>query len=122
MRSVAFKLWAGMMLLVIVVLVLLWFFQIVFLETFYIDKRIKEVTSRGASITQDINLIDRNELEDRLDSFTYDYNCGADLVDTAGDIVYRSGANNHMPMMVQNYLRAGLFNEILSGEIGRAHV
>lgn len=35
MKSIAHKLWAGMLLLMVVVLALLWSFQIIFLEDFY---------------------------------------------------------------------------------------
>jgi hypothetical protein len=37
MKSITYKLWSGMMLLVIFVLILLWFFQIIFLEKFYVN-------------------------------------------------------------------------------------
>ena len=117
MKSIAVKLWCGMMLLVIVVLILLWLFQIVFLESFYTNQRVNEVKNRGIAVIQELNDISKDELESRLDSFIYDYNCSIDLVDTQGNIIYSNGVARQMPMMFQNYLRAGLFNEVISGKI-----
>lgn len=115
MKSIAVKLWLGIMLLVIVVLILLWLFQIVFLESFYTNQRVGEVKNRGIAILQELDSISRDELESRLDSFIYDYNCSIDLVDTQGNIMYSNGAARQMPMMLQNYLRTNLFNEVISG-------
>lgn len=117
MKSITFKLWSGMMLLVVVVLILLWLFQIVFLESFYINQRVSEVKNRGMSIMQDINIISRDEFENRLESFIYDYNCSIDLVDLKGNIIYSNGASRQMPMMGHGYLKTSLLNEILSGQI-----
>jgi signal transduction histidine kinase len=122
MKSITYKLWSGMMLLVIFVLILLWFFQIIFLEKFYVNQRVNEVKNRGLSIIQDISVISKTDLEDRLDSFIYDYNSSIDLVSSKGDIIYSNGSGRRMPMMGMpmmghNYLKEGLFKEILSGKI-----
>ncbi|RCX19490.1 signal transduction histidine kinase [Anaerobacterium chartisolvens] len=117
MKSIAVKLWSGMMLLVIVVLILLWLFQIVFLESFYTNQRVDEVKNRGIAVLKELDDISRDELESRLDSFIYDYNCSINLVDTQGNNVYSNGAARQMPMMIQNYFRADHFNEVISGKI-----
>ena len=52
MKSIAHKLWAGMMLLVVVVLVLLWSFQIVFLEDFNTKQRVGVVRNRANALVQ----------------------------------------------------------------------
>ncbi len=117
MKSISLKLWAGMMLLVVVVLVLLWSFQIVFLENFYTGQRVAEVRNKGIEIAEDVDGLDSTELESRLDSFVYDYNCSIDLVDAKGNTVYSNEPGMRMPMMAHNNLRASLFREIMSGKI-----
>lgn len=117
MKSITFKLWTGMMLLVLIVLILLWFFQIIFLERFYVNQRIGEVKNRGIAISEDINLFDRSDLEDTLDSFIYDYNCSIDFVNSKGDVIYSNGAGSRIPMPGHNSLKKGLFNQILAGSI-----
>jgi signal transduction histidine kinase len=117
MKSITHKLWWGMMLLVVVVLILLWFFQIIFLEKFYVNQRVNEVKNRGLSIIQDMDVISKADLEDRLDGFIYDYNSSIDLVSARGDVIYSNGSGRRMPMMGHNYLKEGLFKEMLSGNI-----
>ncbi|TYQ16578.1 UNVERIFIED_CONTAM: signal transduction histidine kinase [Acetivibrio alkalicellulosi] len=117
MKSIAHKLWVGMMLLVVVVLLLLWFFQIVFLEKFYIHQRVNEVKNRGFSILKDFNKLDIEEMEYQLDSFIYDYNLSLDLIDIRGNILYSNGQGNQRPMMVYNQIRGELLKELLAGEV-----
>ncbi|MCX7842115.1 MAG: HAMP domain-containing histidine kinase [Clostridia bacterium] len=117
MKSIAVKLWSGMMLLVIVFLTLMWLFQIVFLESFYASQRIGEVKGRALEMLKNLNEASKAELENRLDRFIYDYNCSIELVDSKGDILYSNGAARQMPMMFQSILRSGLINQVLSGSI-----
>jgi hypothetical protein len=46
MRSIRLKLWAGMMTLVVIVLILLWLFQIVFLENFYTRMKVNDIKEK----------------------------------------------------------------------------
>ncbi|HOJ10040.1 MAG TPA: ATP-binding protein [Clostridiales bacterium] len=116
MRSIAVKLWTAMMLLIIIMLALLWFFQIVFLENFYINQRVEEVKNRSILIIQDINVTGKEELETRLESLIYDYNCNIDLIDTAGKIIYSNAAGRQMPMMGAGHIKKELMSEVLSGK------
>lgn len=117
MKSIAVKLWAGMMLLVVVVLILLWFFQIVFLEDFYTRQRVGEVRNKGIAFARDIAELDDEELRDALESFVYDYNCSVELLDPGGNTVYSSGPGMRMPMMGHNYQRGSFFREVMSGKV-----
>lgn len=117
MKSIAIKLWAGMMLLVLVVLALLWAFQIVFLQDFYTQQRVGEVKNKVIALAQDIDGLNKEQLEDRLDSFVYDYSCSVELLDRRGNAVYSSGPGMRMPMMGHNYQRGGLLKELMSGKI-----
>ena len=54
MRRIRTKLWLGMMILVGIITLLLWLFQIVFLEKFYSVLELREVTNRANGIVEDI--------------------------------------------------------------------
>ena len=69
MNSIRVKLWAGLMALVIVVLIMLWLFQIVFLENFYSSMRISEIRNESYSILKLLADTTGSEFEERLDSF-----------------------------------------------------
>jgi len=118
MRSVRFKLWAGMMALVLVVLVLLWLFQIVFLKSFYTQMKIADIEDKAISITK---LRDEGKLEDfqnQLDGLAYDNNMSIELLDMTGNSTYLSDSSNvsgQMPMM-RNSSRLQVYNEALGGQ------
>ena len=54
MKSIRAKLWVGMMILVGVIIVLLWLFQIVFLDKFYTVIEIGEVRKNAENIVAEI--------------------------------------------------------------------
>ena len=54
MKSIRAKLWTGMMILVGVIIVLLWLFQIVFLDKFYTVIEIGEVRKNAKNIVAEI--------------------------------------------------------------------
>ncbi|MDF2611769.1 MAG: signal transduction histidine kinase [Lachnospiraceae bacterium] len=58
MRRIRTKLWLGMMILVGIITILLWLFQIVFLGKFYSVLELKEVTNRSNRIVEDIELLE----------------------------------------------------------------
>ena len=116
MKSIALKLWAGMMALVLVVLLLLWFFQIVFLENFYTQMRISEIKKESSSIIKLFN--NKSEFEDRLNTFAYNNNLSVELLDPSGNNTYVAGpigASGHIPM-VNNVARTEVFQKALAGK------
>ena len=116
MRSISLKLQMGMMLLVAAVLVLMWLFQVVFLERYYVRQRINEVEDKGTKIAANINELSRDELIDSIDSFAHDYNCSVTLFDASGRIAYSSSMTRQIPGVTQGYLRNELFSKASSGE------
>lgn len=119
MKSIALKLWMAMMALVMVVLFLLWFFQIVFLEQFYTQIRISNVEKSGIEIAKVLAAGNQIEFQDKLDEFTYNNNLTAELVDLQHNILYFSGAagmSGQMPMM-RNNLRNEVYNKVFKGQI-----
>ena len=118
MKSIRFKLWAGMMSLIVIVLILLWFFQIVFLESFYTNMRIYNIKNEAASIIQLLNDGSRSEFENKLDAFAFNNNLSSELMDNAGKSIYitgSTGANGQMPMMKNNAM-AEVFQKVLLGK------
>ncbi len=118
MKSIGFKLWATMMALVMVVLFLLWLFQIVFLENFYTRMRIAAVKNEGTAIAGLLVDGNRTEFEDRLDAFAYNNNLSAEMLDGSGKDVYSTGptdAGGHMPMQ-RNAARREVFQAALAGQ------
>ena len=118
MKSIGFKLWLGMMALVMVVLILLWLYQIVFLESFYSRMRIAAVKEEGAAIAG--LLVDGNQadFQDRLDAFAYDNNLSAELLDSSGKSIYSTGttgADGRMPMQ-RNAARRNAFQAAVGGQ------
>ncbi|MDD4802070.1 MAG: histidine kinase dimerization/phospho-acceptor domain-containing protein [Syntrophomonas sp.] len=122
MKSIRFKLWAGMMALVLVVLLLLWFFQIVFLKSFYTRMRISDIKDQAVSVVQ---LLDEGKYEDfqeQLDVFAYENNMSIEMIDMTGSIAYlagSSGMNGQLPMM-RNSIRNQVVVKVLNGEEAEA--
>lgn len=119
MRSIAMKLWLGMMTLVAVVLILLWLSQIVFLNSFYTGLRIGEVEKSGLKIIG--NISDQEAFRSQLDELAYKNNLTAELFDTALNTVYtaeENGVAGQMPMM-RNAIRSQASGRVLKGETVR---
>lgn len=118
MRNIAFKLWLAMMTLVTVVLLLLWLFQVVFLDQFYTHMRITDIKNSGMAITKLLETGTKSEFTEKLDALAYNNNLTAELVDLQQNTLYFSGATamgGHMPMMMNNQ-RNEAFKKILTGK------
>ncbi len=108
MKSIGFKLWAGMMALVMMVLILLWLFQIVFLESFYTRMRISDVKNQGASIAKLLYDGSRAEFKDKLDAFAFNNNLNIELLDLDRNSIYTTDSTSmHIPMQ-RNIMLLGL--------------
>ena len=117
MKSIGFKLWRGMMLLVLIVLVLLWLFQIVFLESFYTNMRISDIKKEGISIIKLLKSSDKNLFELKSEEFTIRNNLSIELLDVEGNTIYLSGAagtSGQMPMM-RNNAKTKAYSQVLDG-------
>lgn len=118
MKSIALKLWLAMMALVMIVLLMLWLFQIVFLEQFYTEMRIKDINNSGVEIVKLLEEGKQTEFESKLDEFVYNNNMTAELVDLQYNTLYFSGEtgmNGQLPMM-KNYLRNEAYSKVFSGQ------
>lgn len=105
-----------MMLLVAIVLVLLWVFQILFLENFYIGQRVNEVMKRATNIASNISKIDAETLEDRIDELTYSYNASIELISKDRNLLY-SNFSGRQPLAPNQSTRADIFSKALEGDV-----
>lgn len=118
MKSIGFKLWTGMMALVVVVLILLWFFQIVFLESFYTRMRISDIKNEGLSIAKMLNDGSKAEFEEKLEAFAFQNNLSVELLDLDKNPIYSvdsTSFSGHMPMQ-RNAVRAQALQVALNGK------
>lgn len=120
MKSIRSKLWVGMMVLVALVLLLLWFSQIVFLERFYLHIRVSEIKDRAYRTAT--KLIDGQSInmEDKLDALASDENINLEFLDPDGALIYSTGMTGsmrggHMGMMKGNAWKQ-ILRRVLSGE------
>lgn len=102
MKSIRTKLWLGMMILVGVIILLLWLFQIVFLEKFYSVLELKAVTKSANSIVKDIeelesiNKINGSiQITETIDNFIHDKQLSIEIIDTAYNLIYQGFAANN---------------------------
>jgi len=119
MKSIRFKLWTGMMTLIVIVLILLWLFQIVFLQSFYTNMRISNVKNEATDIVKTLATESRSEFQNSLDAFTFNNNLSVELLDKTGNSTYTAGSTGssmQMPMMRNNNVRVEVFNEGLLGK------
>ncbi|MEK6266044.1 MAG: HAMP domain-containing histidine kinase [Clostridium sp.] len=120
MKSIALKLWSGMIALVLVMLLMLWIFQIVFLEKFYTGIKISEVKNKGYSIIEQINNESGDDLGNTLDRFANEINSGVEFLDSEGKTLYIAGASGtsyQMPMMLNNSRVEAINNIIIGKEV-----
>ena len=117
MKSIRFKLFAGMMALIVIVLILLWLFQIVFLESFYSNMHISGVKKEAAAIMELVNKGSKTEYENKLDALAFKYNMSIEMIDLEGNTTFSTGtmgAMGQMPMMM-NGARVEVYQQALAG-------
>ncbi len=118
MKSIRLKLWAGMMTLVVIVLILLWLFQIVFLENFYTRMKVNDIKEKAVAVTELLNEDKSEDFRDRMDILAYENSMSVELLDINGNIVYEtdsSGAAGKMHGM-RNSLRSSIYEKVLAGQ------
>lgn len=117
MKSMGLKLWSGMILLVVIMLTLLWLFQIVFLENFYTSIRVSDIKNEGISIAKLLESDSKADFQNKLDTFAFNNNLSIEIEDLGGKTIYiagTTGGNGQLPMM-NNSARTIAFQEVLKG-------
>lgn len=130
MSRIATRLWAGMMALVLAVLVLMWLFQIVFLERFYNDLRIAGLERAMVRVAGDIGAVlgggapssaELAALTETLDRAAHDEGATLEWMDTAGDTVYTSDDSTGRGPSQAAWagIRLDAFRKVLDGKTSR---
>lgn len=110
MKSIRTKLWLGMMILVGIIIVLLWLFQIMFLDQFYSALKINELSKQMDSIISDFEQLtdinQLNETDDLINSirdFIYEEQISAQISDKSNKVIYEvySSSNMNIPRIMQ---------------------
>jgi len=126
MKKIGMKLWMGMMLLVICMLLLLWLFQVVFLEKFYMTMQINKLESRSEEIVSNLQnqdgILSHQVLNivDDLETFVHTYNINLQIVDAMGEAIYQMDDNNDQPFAgMLRRQNTQILNSTLMGEKAR---
>lgn len=117
MKSIGLKLWSGMMALVVVMLVMLWLFQITFLEKFYTGIKISEVKNKGYSILKQLDEEGGENFANTFEAFANETNSNLEFLGSNGEALYSissNGGSSQMPMM--NKSRNEAINNIMAGK------
>jgi len=118
MRSIRIKLWAGMMTLVIIVLILLWLFQIVFLENFYTRMKVNDIKEKTIAVTELLNADKTEDFRDQMDILAYENSMSIELLDMNGNIIYETNSSGTVGKMhgMMNSLRSQIYEKAMTGQ------
>lgn len=115
MKSIGLKLWSGMMLLVGIVLLLLWLFQIVFLDAFYSKIEIAHLIDKSMAVISEIEKEDNitgftnsSDIISSIDDFVNTNQLSLEFVDTNGNTIYQTSYSNG------NTMNMGIFKQALN--------
>lgn len=112
MKSIKLRLWTSMMTLVLIVILLLWFFQIVFLERFYTDIKISQVKKRGYEVVSHIENLEDPDRENIIDEFSYNNNLNIQVINTNKEYIYESTGSTSLNNKNQRNTGRGHINNI----------
>lgn len=120
MKSIRTKLWAALMVFVVVILVLLWLFQVVFLETYYQSMMLKRIQNQAVLYANQLSEVDlRNEmslndpLSDDFAKYAETKQVGFEVINSSGATVFQHAVA--MEPMFRHTFRT-VFASILEGE------
>jgi len=101
MKSIRTRLWLGMMVLVGIIILLLWLFQIVFLEEFYSVLELRELTKKANVIVEEIEkqenlneISNMNQITEAIDNFVYEKQLSVKVINSYSDTIYQASAGN----------------------------
>ncbi len=117
-KGIGVKLWGIFIGLIAFMLLLLWFFQIVFLEKFYINMHISGIVKEATLISKKHEDKLSQEFVDDIEEFTYRNNLNLEILDSNRTVVLKagdSGGSSAQPFM-RNTARSFIIDKALSGE------
>ncbi len=96
MKSIRMKLWAWLMLLVVAILVLLWLFQVVFLEQFYETMHFNRIETRTDEIIKGLEsetpldvALQKETVMFKIDNLSETMHVGIEIFDATGTALYQ---------------------------------
>lgn len=92
-KSMRFQLWTYFLIFTLMILLLLWFFQIFFMNRYYRSMKQNQIVTAGRTLISGFDLDDEKYLN-RLYGSIRDHNMTVWLVDTGSRLVYRVDAYN----------------------------
>jgi signal transduction histidine kinase len=125
MRKIRTKLWLGMMILVGIITMLLWLFQIVFLGKFYTILELKEVTNRANRIVEEIEQIEElnqinysSDITEAIDQFINEKQLSVEVIDQNYNSIYLGsyGYNANIPGAMKEILIEAANNALIGNE------
>lgn len=122
MKGIRSKLWAGMMLLVVIMLLLLWLFQIVFLEQFYKGIQMNRIIDKSDILIETLSRPEELHIDsvmlETLESFAYKNNLDLEVTDNRGYSIIQiaSGSEQQSPAGFRKSIK-GIASQALKGEI-----
>lgn len=122
MKGIRSKLWTGMMLLVVLMLLLLWLFQIVFLEQFYKGIQLNRIIDKSdvliEALSKSSELSIDSEMLENLESFAYKNNLNLEVTDDRGGSIIQiaSGSEQQSPAGFRKSIKE-VASQALGGDI-----
>ena len=130
MKTIRAKLWLGMMVLVGMIILLLWLFQIVFIREFYSSLEIDEVSKNAKHIIKEMEQSDyldqiaaSDDIKAAMDELVYKKQLSLEIINQSYDTVYWEAAENNvnMPGMLKEKT-ASVEEQALQGNASRVEV
>lgn len=116
MKKISVRLWMQMLLLIGVTLGLLWFFQVVMLEKYYLYSQTRNIKEQGTLLAEDYaNEAPEEVIERQAEEFGLKYNASVEIFDISGERLY--GGNSGPMMMGRAMDKREVFSEAAGGEI-----
>lgn len=98
MKTILGKLWFGIISLVIIIILLLWIFQVVFLDKFYIEERKNYLLDKGnkiATMLLENNLVVTSDVKEELESFLPSLDIRILVTDNKENIIFPNTLGNN---------------------------
>lgn len=115
MKKISIKLWMQMLLLIGVTLGILWFFQVVMLEKYYMYRQTANIEQKGLTIAADFaEGASMDSIEREAEELNLRFNSGVEIYDAAGERLY---AYSSMPMMMGRGMERAMDKQGLMEEV-----
>jgi signal transduction histidine kinase len=116
MKKISVRLWIQMLLLIGITLGLLWVFQVVMLERYYLYSQTRNIKQDGAVLAKIYEEgASLEQLEGEAEGFFLKYNAGIEIYSRDGKQVYQYGL---MPMMMGRAMnKQEVFTETVTGQV-----